>query len=553
MKSITKVSLLITSLMCLSSCSFPFDSSLDLKSSSLSPSSSSSLADSISYSSSGSSSLSSKPSSEPRNVYFYALNDFHGACDVKNYEAGIVKVGSFFKEKGQEDNTLILNSGDMFQGSLVSSSNKGEFLTEVMNNIQFDAFSLGNHEFDWGQEYIKKNRELKDEKTGYKTPFLSSNIYKYDMNKKKVGEYASELGDKYVTYTLANGLKVGIIGGIGARQITSITSSYVDDLSFEDPVGVTKTLSNKLRSEEKCDVVVLDIHAGQGDLLNTGLTSISASTHKRYVDAVFCAHTHQRENSIENGVPFVQGGCNGQAYAYVNLRVDKDGNVTCADYKTPYTSSIDVKADQEIVDLYNEYSRKYNGREFICRTDGRMSSRTRGSGTLLPDIATEAIAWAAQNKGNGFHIDYALCNQGRDDLASGEVTYNDLYKSLPFDNKVYVIEVSGQDLRKEIEYNSFTRLDKGVLKNSSKYTIAVIDYLAVHRNYRRNYDYFPSFRMLGTLTDNGNEYTYREMTRDYLSYLNARDGKITVKDHANSLGIHNADSLSSTLNETFSF
>lgn len=53
----------------------------------------------------------------------------------------------------------------MFQGSIYSNSNYGEFLAKCMNNIGFDCFTLGNHEFDWGQKYIQKNRKLKDEKT----------------------------------------------------------------------------------------------------------------------------------------------------------------------------------------------------------------------------------------------------------------------------------------------------------------------------------------------------------------------------------------------------
>ena len=87
------------------------------------------------------------------------MNDFHGAAvyNKSSSELGILKQGTFFKQKGKEKNTLILNSGDMWQGSLESNYNHGELLTYAMNDIGFDCFTLGNHEFDWGAKYITSN------------------------------------------------------------------------------------------------------------------------------------------------------------------------------------------------------------------------------------------------------------------------------------------------------------------------------------------------------------------------------------------------------------
>lgn len=107
-----------------------------------------------------------------RELHLLATNDFHGSIEENSSELGLLKYGTFLKNKRKEDNTLILNSGDMWQGSILSNSNRGEFLTKVMNNIGFDCFTLGNHEFDWSTKYIKQNKALYDIDTNYQTPFF---------------------------------------------------------------------------------------------------------------------------------------------------------------------------------------------------------------------------------------------------------------------------------------------------------------------------------------------------------------------------------------------
>lgn len=483
--------------------------------------------------SSSSSSEGTKENLGERDISLYALNDFHGAVKASGNEAGILKVGSFFKEKGRDGNTLIINSGDMYQGSLFSNENKGEFLTKVMNDIQFDSFTLGNHEFDWGKKYIDINRALKDENTNYSTPFLAANIYNYDLDTKTVGSYA-DLGEKYVIKTLENNTKVGIIGCIGKDQITSITSSYVDDYTFLDPVSVTKELSDKLRNEEGCEVVILSLHADQDVILNQGLTEISPNSNKRYVDTIFCAHSHQREMTLENGVPIIQASSNGKAYGEVKLHISSIGDVTCTSYDYPYTSTISTTIDSNIQTLYNTYTNLDSGSELLGTLDSSLSSSVTGNSVSI--LVCDAINWACNKYGNSYSVDYTICNQGRAQLDSGNVTYEKLFKSLPFDNDIYIGTCTGKELSNELKYAAFTRNNKSKIVNSTTYTIAVIDYLATHRNSSRTYDYFPNFKLIATLSKNGNEYNYREITRDYIK----EQGSLTASDYSSTLDIHNA-------------
>lgn len=450
-------------------------------------------------------------------ISIYAMNDFHGSVVESGYELGLLKQGTFFKQKGSEDNTLIINSGDMFQGAIESNYNYGEFLTYAMNNIEFDCFTLGNHEFDWGDEYIEINRELKDPTTNYQTPFLSANIYNYDMSTKTTHDRATNLGDEYVIRDLENGLRVGIIGVIGSDQITSITSQFVDMYDFVNPVNIVKTLSDELRTEKGCDVIIVDAHASISQI-GYSISQVSSVSNKRYADAVLCAHSHEYEAEKVNGVPFVQAASNGKSYAEIQLSVE-DGNVNCEVYSN---HEGDVGAisrisnyDADLLSLYNHYKGESDvvGKEVIGTLTGTLYT---GAPNALGNLVSKAMAEEALAQ--GFNIDYAVTNYSRATLDSGTITYANLYKSLPFDNEMYIVSVLGSDLRTQAGYDSnfVYRVNSESLRDNQRYTIVVLDYLAFHRNASRKYNYYPSLEYIGKLSKTGVDlYNYRDVAAEY--------------------------------------
>ena len=565
--------------MLLTGCDFSFNFSLDIggilststsqtessstsSSSSGQSSSSSSSKPSSSHSSSSSSNQTSKPTvTEDREVKLYALNDFHGSVieQTTDYgvEQGILKYGTYFKNKGAEENTLILSSGDMWQGSLESNYNYGTMLTEIMNEAEFDAFTIGNHEFDWGAESIAKNRLLKDEDTGYQTPFLAGNIYNYNINSATVYDHASDLGDKYVIRELENGLKVGIIGVIGEGQISSISSQFSDPYTFLPMTDVVKKLSDELRMTHECDVVVLDAHAATDEIAGStssdleGITKVSTISGERYVDAVFGAHTHKYEDYYINNVPFVQSAGNGMGHSEIVLNVDQDGNVTCEKYSSHKDDMDEVSSittyDQGIVDIVNKYKAESDaiGEEELGTVQGYFNNSTAYD---FGNVVVAAIADYASLK--NIEIDYAMTNNARARIDTGTLTYRNLYKALPFDNEVYVLEVDGYSLNKQANYDSiFTyRVNKEALDTSKKYKVAIIDYLGFHRNDNRQYDKFKGATNLGKLEKvQGEMYNYREITADYIRRLTADNKVLNSANYNKNVDAFNGKKLTSAI------
>lgn len=475
-----------------------------------------------------------------RELNIYGINDFHGRItpNPDEYETGIVRVGGFLKAKGKEPDTLIINSGDLWQGTLASNYNRGNLLTDVMNEVEFDSFTLGNHEFDWGPEYIRQNKARKDAETGYQTPFLAANIYNYDISSKTRLERATDLGQDYTITITENGLKVGIIGGIGSSQITDIIATYADAYDFARPPAIYKTLSDELRAQG-CDVIIGSHHGGQGEVVMNGLTDISPVSGKRYFDAFLCAHTHSYQKTLENGVPFVQGSCNGHAYSEIHLTVagDGSGEVTCDSYDYVYTSTIpESYDDEEIAALVETYAAESDpvGKEVLADITG-----TFGSSSDLPNLVCESMAKACEKQ--NIDIDIAICNQGRASLGGGEVTYSDLFSAVPFDNQVYILEVPGKELVSRADRNFMYRVNPNAFSDTETYTAAVIDYVATHRSTNREYDYFLTANWdTAYIFKEGDEIpNYRDITADNLRELKT----LNTDDYDSSLVRYNAGYL----------
>lgn len=438
-----------------------------------------------------------------RFVDFYAVNDFHGETDK------IARVGGYLKEK-KDGNTVLLSSGDMFQETLESNSNYGSLLNACMEEIGFECMTIGNHEFDWG---LDKLQQLSNQTS---VKFLGANIYHWDRNT-GWGTFADEIADPYHIVTLENGLKIGIIGVIGSNQITSISANLVQTIGFKYPSEVVPELSNKLRNEEKCDVVVVSIHNGASDTLKDKYLEM-----EDYADAVFCAHSHRKELEEKDGTPFIQGGGNGEYISNIRLSVEKDGTVTCIQsknisYNSGWTEDATVAkmvkdSNDSIASMANEKVATFVG------------SFNRDS--AMPRLVCKAIADYAYSQ--GYDIDMALVNSTRNSVYGGDVTYTELFNAIPFDNIVYIAEVSGRDLLNQADYGCFWRVTDQPILFGGTYKVAVIDYVLFHQNSNREYNYFSSAfkdgkQPIPLVTEQNPLLNYRDITKMYLRQVKTVD------------------------------
>ena len=451
-----------------------------------------------------------------KTVEIYASNDFHGMVEESSSSGylGLRKFGSYFKDKAKNDNTLLLDQGDSWQGSIYSNINYGAVVDDVMSSARFSARTIGNHDFDWGLEHLKANTARKY--NGYQIPVLAANVFDYEFDSKTVGIIQqSDIGTSSVTYTLENGLKVGVVGVIGKDQITSITSSYIKDITFVDHINTIKNVSQSLRNSG-CDIVIASCHTGQDSVMGYGL--------ENYVDLVLCGHTHMYEVSQEGNLCYAQFGQYGQHFGHVTLTYDSSSSsvtnteVTTLDYYDLRNTSVDSEINNIVTSYENDCETAAN--EVVASNVNGFFSK----GEAAPNMMCKAIMDTAIANGHN-DICLSYVNVARQNLYSGSWTYADIYSAFPFDNVIYIIEVTANEFRREIsQYNYICKAPwfDGVVDSSQKYKIAVIDYVAFHTNSYRDYDYFP---------DNAGNYVdilhsnYRLLLKKWLADNGYKTGK----------------------------
>ena len=182
-------------------------------------------------------------------VDFYSVNDLHGKVADGESHPGVDELTTYLKNaKLRDDYMFVISAGDMWQGSAESNLTKGNLTTEWMNEMNFVGMTLGNHEYDWGEEYIKANAELAE------FPFLAINIYNRDTD--ALVEYCQPS-----VMVEAGELQIGIIGAMGDCY-SSIASERVQDVYFKggnDLTNLVKAESERLR-KEGADCIVYVIH-----------------------------------------------------------------------------------------------------------------------------------------------------------------------------------------------------------------------------------------------------------------------------------------------------
>ena len=425
-----------------------------------------------------------------KTINIYALNDFHGAVEETDINMGLGNMGTFFKKKGEEENTIILDQGDSWQGSIYSNINYGNLVNDVMCVAKFDARTVGNHDFDWGVDKLVANTSRSY--NGYTIPALAANIYDYNFDTKTFGNtQQSQFGAPSKIITLENEVKVGVVGVIGSSQITSITSTYTHDIGFKDHVSIAKQEATNLR-KQGCDFVICSIHGGQEDLLGHDMAD--------YVDLVLCSHTHVRQWTVEDDrLLYLQAGRNGEAFGRVQITFTEtgvDGNFSIVDYQNHKDLFGDV--DPQIANLIatskDECDEEAN-EVMVANASGKFGSGdlSKVDGSAAVNLMNKAIIDECKLQGYDDVI-FSYTNYARTSIDKSEWTYADIYQAFPFDNEVYIIEATSSEIESNLTgHNWICKSDTfdNEIHYDQKYQIAVIDYLAFHTNSSRSYDFFP--------------------------------------------------------------
>lgn len=379
-------------------------------------------------------------------IDFYSINDLHGKIADADTHPGVDEMTTYFRNAMEtDDNVILLSTGDMWQGSSESNMTQGHLTTDWMNELDFAAMTLGNHEFDWGEEPVESNAEMAE------FPLLAINIYDRKNNEQAAYCQSSVMVER-------SGVQIGIIGAIGDCY-SSIAADKVEDVYFKTGSELTelvKAESQRLRSEG-ADFIVYSLHDGLGQSKGSSVTQVAGSQlsayydtslSNGYVDLVFEGHTHQRYLlRDEHGVYHLQNGGDNDGITHVEVSI----NTVTGTSQVRETELLDSDAysrledDPLIQELLDRYSDQIAPAQWVVGTNAQQRKRN-DMRQLVADLyyAAGVEAWGREYDivlGGGF---ISIRDPGY--LASGEVTYAMLQALFPFDNELVLCSIKGRDL-----------------------------------------------------------------------------------------------------------
>lgn len=369
--------------------------------------------------------------------------DFHGALLPGSRErrtqrpiGGAEAVATWIRKLRAEnpEGTVLLDGGDMFQGTMVSNLQFGRPVVEHMNHLEYTAAAIGNHEFDWTADTLANRIQA------MRFSALGANIIERRTNKRPWWAKAD-------TTVLRRGLRVGIVGLAypGTPRVTM--PAYVEHLRFDDDSTAAAQVAARLRKAGASVVLGVGHIPGETDSSRSARGDLVRLAEAPGIDAWFGGHSHNVIDDEVAGKPVMIAGAHGQWVAVSDLVMDP---VQRTIVETRHRM-LQAYGDEPPPDtLWAGYVRDWNEKvapisaEPMGRTETSLDRR-RPEATI-GNFICDAMRWASK-------ADFALQNPGgmRADLDAGEILRGEVYAIMPFDNTIVMLKMTGAELRLALE------------------------------------------------------------------------------------------------------
>ena len=485
------------------------------------------------------------------------ISGFDSTCDAETNAKGECFGGSarlvtaLADARARSNNTILVDGGDQFQGTLFYTFYKGSMTAEFMTRLGYDAMTVGNHEFDDGPEVLRGFMDA------VQFPVLMSNA---DVSGEPL------LADKIQKSVVIErgGEKLGLIGL--TPQDTDELASPGPNVIFTDPVGAVQAEVDRLTEEGVTKIIVLS-HSGYA-------VDQRVAAETTGVDVIVGGHTNTYLSNVAEGAEGPYPTMVGQtaivsAYAYgkflgeLNVVFDDAGVVTSATGE-PLIMDVAVAEDADTLARIAELAvpleeiRSKVVAETAAAIDGDRAN-CRAVECQMGNLVAEAMLARVADQG----VTIALANGGglRASIDAGPVTMGEVITVLPFQNTLATFQVDGATIVAALE-NGVSQIEEGAGRflqvAGLKYTFdpaaaagarvsdvmvlvggdawAPIDpgatYLAVTNNYVRNGgDGFEMFTSAANAYDFGPDLA--DVVAEYMAsvgpYTPFTDGRITRK------------------------
>ena len=390
---------------------------------------------------------------ESKTVTILQTSDLHGMVNPYDYASNKVSKTSLAHaatiikaERSKDPNLLLLDTGDTTQANYIQ-----EFLNEnpnpiigALNYLDYDAWTLGNHEFNFGFSYVTK------EISEFEGVTLAGNIYKAD---------GSRWIDAYHIFDV-DGVKVAVFG-IDAPHIPQwekADPAHYDNMTFTSPMEETGKILKEL--DGKADVVIGSIHYGlEGEYGTEGVRAL-AETYGDRIDALLIGHAHAVVDETIGGIPVLEPGSNGQYVSKVTITLTGSGSGWTVDKSATTGELLDCSAVTPDADFLAEFKSLHEkSLAMASREVGQVGKTFLDPVELLPGIPNAIIQDnpvidlinKVQMEQTGADVSLAALFDSSSNLEAGPFLHRDSVKIYKYDNTLFAVKVTGKQLKAIME------------------------------------------------------------------------------------------------------
>jgi len=354
------------------------------------------------------------PPQGPVHVVIMHTNDIHGQILPKDGVGGLPQIATIIRSASPD---LILDAGDMFTGTFLSDDFKGEPTIQAMNRIGYASGTIGNHEFDYGQDALRMR--LRDASF----PVLSANLQ----------TPISEI-KKYTVVTV-KGIRFGIIGLTTENVKAKSHPKNMDGVTALDIVESVKKILPELRSAS--DFIIGTVH-------------LEDAEEKRFAETfpeirlVIGGHNHDALGPFWLGQTMVaKTGVSGQNVGRVDLEF-QEKKLTKMEGKLIRVTN--VAADPAIAKVIEPFEGRVSAQmgEIVGEATGDLASSKKIESPLA-----NLVADSFREKGK---TQIAIHNTGgiRARITKGPVSWGAVFEVLPFSNTLVTLKLTGTQLKKSL-------------------------------------------------------------------------------------------------------
>ncbi len=436
-------------------------------------------------------------------------NDLHGRVQALPWLAGYVDNLRAVRREGG-GGVLLLDAGDMFQGTLESNLLEGSPVRDAYGVLGYAAVAVGNHEFDYGPVGPAATpASPSDDPRGALEALAKAAPFPFLMGNLRVKATGARLDYPNMPASViveSAGVRVGVVGVTTEKTLETTISSNVQDLAVEPLAAAIAREAASLRQEGARAVVVL-AHAGSkckhftNDLAKDGcdaneeIFNVVHALPKNAVDAIVAGHTHAGVAHDIDGVPVIEQFAYGRSFGRVDLVFEGDEGAPTGHTIFPPRDICkgEGRPDFDHCEPGDYEGKPVNRSEAVARAiaPGIDIARDKRSslvgvvldapfpkdyhfesplGNLYADLIRDSNPEGSVPKRT---VVVGLMNGGglREDLPAGPLTYGRYFESFPFDNRVATARVKAGDLKRIVA--AHLQSDGGVLSFSGVRVSAV--------------------------------------------------------------------------------